>query len=205
MTTKGLLVRLSAQSGKDEEVESFLQSALPLVEQEPATAAWFAIKFGRGDYGIVDFFPDEGGREAHLSGAVAQALREKAGSLFDESPRIQKLTVIADKLPASGARQTVAKGLLLTFKPHEGHEQRVEQFLRDAKSFVMEEEKTIAWFAIHLDDGDFGIFDVFPDNAGRFAHLTGKVPIELTKHALSLLGGFPDMEMNNVLASKLGH
>ena len=102
MTTQGLLVRLIAPSGKDEEVESFLQSALPLVEQEPATAAWFAIKFGRGDYGIVDFFPDEGGREAHLSGGVAQALREKSRFLFDESPRIQKLTVLADKLPPAG-------------------------------------------------------------------------------------------------------
>ncbi len=58
MVSQGLVVRLEAKRGKEAEVEAFLVSALPLAMQEPATIAWFAVKFGDSQYGIVDFFPD---------------------------------------------------------------------------------------------------------------------------------------------------
>jgi quinol monooxygenase YgiN len=200
MVSKALLVRLEVKHGKDDEVEEFLRSALPLVRQEPATAAWFAIRFGRSEYGIFDAFPDEAGRDAHLSGAVAKALLGRADELFSEPPKIQKLDVLADKLPAAGAAGPVTKGLLLTFQAKAGHEAAVEQFLRDARSIVENEPKTTAWFAISFGNGEYGIFDVFPDHGGRFAHLTGHVARELAKHALSLLGSLPDPELPNVLA-----
>jgi len=204
MVSKGLLVRLEAKSGKDTEVGEFLLSALPMVREEAATTAWFAIRFGRSEYGIFDAFPDDAGREAHLSGPVAKALMEQADALFAEPPRIQKLDVLADKLPATIPNEPDTKGLLLTFEAKEGHAQEVEQFLRDARPLVEEEPETIAWFAIRTDDGKYGIFDVFPDNGGRFKHLIGHVPRELAKSALSLLGSVPDMEMLNVLAEKVG-
>lgn len=203
MVSKGLLVRLEVKSGRDAEVEEFLLSALPLVRQEAATTAWFAVRFGRSEYGIFDAFPDDAGREAHLSGPVAKALMEQADALFAEPPRIQKLDVLADKLPATIPNEPDTKGLLLTFEAKEGHAQEVEQFLRDARPLVEEEPETIAWFAIRTDDGKYGIFDVFPDNGGRFKHLIGHVPRELAKSALSLLGSVPDMEMLNVLAEKV--
>jgi len=74
---------------------------------------------------------------------------------------------------------------------------------RDAKATAMQEPRTVAWFALQLDDGDYGIFDAFPDSGARFAHLTGHVPRELAKHSLSLLGRVPDVEMINVLGAKL--
>jgi quinol monooxygenase YgiN len=203
MVNKGLLVRLEAKSGKDAEVEQLLQSALSLVRQEAATTAWFALRFGRSEYGIFDVFPDDAGREAHLSGPVAKALMEQADVLFAEPPRIQKLDVLASKLPASPPSESDTKGLLLTFKAKSGHEREVEQFLRDAKPLVEEEPETTAWFGIHLE-GEYGIFDVFPDHGGRFKHLTGHVARELGKHALTLLGSLPDPELPNVLAEKLG-
>lgn len=204
MVTKALLVRLEIKPGKDEEAEQFLQSALPLVRQESATTAWFGIRFGRSEYGIFDAFPDEAGREAHLSGAVAKALMEKADELFTEPPRIQKIDVLASKLPPVAPAEPTTKALLLTFKAKEGNEPEVEQFLRDAQPLVMEEPDTTAWFAIHLENGDYGIFDVFPDNNGRFKHLIGHVPRELVKHSLTILGSVPEMEFPGVLAEKLG-
>lgn len=204
MVNRGLLVRLEAKPGKDAEVEEFLRSAVPLVQQEPATIAWFAVRFGRSEYGIFDVFPDDAGRQAHLSGPIAKALMERAGELLAVPPQIQKLDVLADKLPAVTPTEVVTKGLLLTFRSKSGHEQDVEQFLRDARSLVEDEPKTTAWFALRLEDGTYGIFDVFPDNGGRFAHLTGQVPRELAKHSLSLLGSVPDMEMLNLLAEKVG-
>lgn len=203
MISRGLLVRLEARSGKEANVESFLQSALPLVQREAGTTAWFAVRFGRGEYGIFDVFPDDAARDAHLAGPVAQALSERAGELFAQAPRIQKLVVLANKMPTAATSEPDTKGVLLTFKAKSGHEADVEQFLRDAQPVVMDEPKTTAWFAIHTDEGEYGIFDVFPDNGGRFAHLAGGVPRELAKHALTLLGSLPDLEMLNVEAEKL--
>ena len=200
MISKGLLVRLEVKPGLDDEVKDFLISALPLVRQEPATIAWFAIRFGRSEYGIFDVFPDDAGRDAHLSGAIAQALMANAETLLSEPPRIQKLDILAFKLPEGPLPEPNKKGLVLTFEAKEGHEQQVEDFLRDARPLVMEEPETTAWFAIRTDDNKYGIFDVFPDHGGRFKHLTGHVPRELAKHALSLLGSVPDPDLLDVVA-----
>ena len=99
MVKLALFVRLEAKPGKEKEVENFLLSGLPLVEAEPATTAWFGIRLGPSTFGIFDAFSDEVGRQAHLSGQVAAALMEKAGELFVEPPSIEKVDVLAAKLP----------------------------------------------------------------------------------------------------------
>jgi quinol monooxygenase YgiN len=99
MVTVALLVRLEAKPGKESEVENFLKGGLPLVQQEPATIAWFGIRLGPTTFGIFDAFPDEAGRQAHLSGKVAAALIAKAPELFAQAPAIEKVDVLAAKLP----------------------------------------------------------------------------------------------------------
>ena len=94
-----LFVRLEAKPGKEEEVANFLRSGLALVEQEPKTVAWFGIRLGPSTFGIFDAFPDEDGRQAHLSGKVAAALMAKASELFSQPPKIEKADVLAVKLP----------------------------------------------------------------------------------------------------------
>jgi quinol monooxygenase YgiN len=99
MVTKGLIARLEARPGKEEQLASFLLDALPLVEGEPQTVAWFAVRIGTLSFAIVDVFPDEEGRQAHLEGAVAAALGTKANELLTEPPEIQQVDVLAAKLP----------------------------------------------------------------------------------------------------------
>ncbi|HYS63110.1 MAG TPA: antibiotic biosynthesis monooxygenase [Paraburkholderia sp.] len=99
MVKFALYVRLEAKPGKEQDVEAFLLNGLSLVEDEPATVAWFGLKLGPSTYGIFDAFPDEAGRDAHLNGNVAAALMAKAGELFASAPSIQRLDVLAAKLP----------------------------------------------------------------------------------------------------------
>jgi quinol monooxygenase YgiN len=99
MVKVALLVRLEAKPGKEAEVESFLRGGLPIVEGEPATIAWFGIRLGPSTFGIFDAFPDEDGRQAHLSGQVAAALMAKASELLAGPPTIEKVDVLAAKLP----------------------------------------------------------------------------------------------------------
>src|SRR5512141_1877560 len=100
MVKTALFVRLEAKPGKEKDVENFLLGGLALVQQEPATTAWFAIRMGPSTFGIFDAFPDEAGRQAHLTGKVAAALMAKASELFAKPPEIQKVDVLAAKLPS---------------------------------------------------------------------------------------------------------
>jgi quinol monooxygenase YgiN len=99
MVTVALFVRLEAKPGREADVESFLRGGLAIVEEEPATAAWFALRLGPTTFGIFDAFPDEAGRQAHLSGRVAEALFAKAPELLAEAPVVEKADVLASKLP----------------------------------------------------------------------------------------------------------
>jgi len=99
MVKTALFVRLEAKPRKEKAVEDFLLGGLPIVEKEPATTAWFGIRLSPSTFGIFDAFPDDAGREAHLSGKVAAVLMAKAGELLAIPPSIEKVDVLAAKLP----------------------------------------------------------------------------------------------------------
>ena len=94
----GLWVRLEAKPGKEAEVEKFLRGGLAIVEKEPGTVAWFAIRLSKSTFGIFDAFADESGRNAHLNGQVAAALKAKASELLATPPSIEKVDVLEAKL-----------------------------------------------------------------------------------------------------------
>jgi len=98
MVTVGLLARMRAKPNKANEVAQFLEDALELVRSEPETTAWFGVRFSVLEFGIFDAFPDEAGRQAHLTGRVAQALKENE-HLFEETPSIETADVLAAQLP----------------------------------------------------------------------------------------------------------
>jgi quinol monooxygenase YgiN len=96
--TKALWVKLEAKPGREKEVESFLRGGLPLAQAEPATTAWFALRLGPSTFGIFDAFPDDAGRQAHLTGPIAKALMAKAPELLATPPSIESVDVLAAKI-----------------------------------------------------------------------------------------------------------
>ncbi len=99
MVKLALFVRLEAKPGQEAAVADFLAGALPLANAESGTTAWFALKFGPSTFGVFDAFQDEAGREAHLNGPIAAALMANAASLLSEPPKIERVDLLAAKLP----------------------------------------------------------------------------------------------------------
>jgi quinol monooxygenase YgiN len=99
MVKLALFVRLEAKPGKEAAVADFLAGALPLANAESRTTAWFALKFGPSTFGVFDAFADETGRQAHLDGPIAAALMANAAALLAEPPKIEKVDLLAAKLP----------------------------------------------------------------------------------------------------------
>ena len=97
MRKVGLLATVEAKPGKEQEVENFLISALPLAEAEAATITWYAFKISDSKFGIFDTFEGEAGRQAHLSGEIAKALMGKADELLAKAPSIEMVDVLAVK------------------------------------------------------------------------------------------------------------
>ena len=97
MVKVGIMARMMAKPGKEEELAKFLAGALPLAQGEGATEFWFALRLSKSEFGIFDAFPDDAGRTAHLRGPIASALIAKTDELLIEPPLIDKVDVLAAK------------------------------------------------------------------------------------------------------------
>lgn len=96
----------------------------------------------------------------------------------------------------------VRAALLVRLVARPGKEAAVAGLLEEALSFVEQEPGTISWYAIRLGPSTFAIFDTFPDEGGRRAHLEGRVAVALMAHVPDLLVGAPTIERAEILFSK---
>lgn len=89
---------------------------------------------------------------------------------------------------------------LLEAKP--GKEKELEEFLKSAQPLAVQEAETTTWYAIKLGSSRFGIFDTFPGDSGRDAHLSGPIAKALMARAGELLAKPPQIEKVDILAAK---
>jgi quinol monooxygenase YgiN len=99
--------------------------------------------------------------------------------------------------------ENVTVGLWVRLEAKPGKEKAVEDFLRSGLALAQQEPATVAWFAVKLGPATFAIFDVFPNDAGRQAHLNGQIAAALMAKAGELLAKPPAIEKTDVLAAKL--
>lgn len=93
-------------------------------------------------------------------------------------------------------------GLLVRLEAKPGKEQAVADFLRSGLPLAHQEPATTTWYAVQLAPATFGIFDTFPDESGRQAHLNGPIAAALMAQAADLLVGAPVIESLDILAAK---
>jgi quinol monooxygenase YgiN len=99
---------------------------------------------------------------------------------------------------------TVIKhALFVRLEAKPGKEQEVTQFLQAGLDLAQQEGTTPVWFALQLGPSTFGIFDAFADEAGRQAHLNGRLAQALGENAPKLLAQAPAIARIDVLGTKL--
>jgi hypothetical protein len=87
MVTMELLVRLEAKPGMETKVECFLSRGLPVVQEEPAMTALFAIRLAPSTFGNSDIFD------------YVAALRTMAAEIFTQPLIIEHVDALAATHP----------------------------------------------------------------------------------------------------------
>ena len=87
-------------------------------------------------------------------------------------------------------------------KPKPGKEAEVEAFLKQGAEMAKKETGTVAWYALKEDNGTYGIFDTFADEAARDAHLNGEIAKALMAKASELFSEPPAIHKIDILAEK---
>jgi len=83
-----------------------------------------------------------------------------------------------------------------------GKEADVEAFLKQGAEMAKQEKDTVTWYAFKEDNGAYGIFDTFEDEAGRDAHLNGDIAKALMAKAEELFSEAPKIHKIRILAEK---
>ncbi|KAF9498841.1 hypothetical protein BDN71DRAFT_1442801 [Pleurotus eryngii] len=200
----GTYVALPVDESPSPSVTTFL-SAFGSLAIEKANAG-VAFRISPSKWGILTQ-----GIEASVITETFVATSEKfeGGPIYTNaqgSPKLEATDFLASKLtPTKQGENNLVYGLEVRFRAKEGREEDVRQFLKGAVPLVEAEPGTLLWYAIEFPDSprEFGIIDAFLSEAGRKAHLDGKVAAALFGPGKELLEGDPSVQMFDVLEGKM--
>ncbi|ADW68438.1 putative quinol monooxygenase [Granulicella tundricola] len=93
--------------------------------------------------------------------------------------------------------------LYAELKPKPGKEAEIEAFLKQGAEMAKDEKGTVTWYGFKEDNGTYGVFDTFDDEAGRDAHLNGEIAKALFAVADEYFSEAPKIHKIALLAEKL--
>ncbi len=94
------------------------------------------------------------------------------------------------------------KALHIRLEARPGREAEVERLVRDILRDVQGEPATGPWFGVRLSRRVFGIFERFPDEAGRRAHLSGRGAARLRARSSALLARPASVAQLDIIGAK---
>jgi quinol monooxygenase YgiN len=97
----------------------------------------------------------------------------------------------------------VTVGLLIRLHAKPGKEAALADFLEGVMPLIRDEPATTALFGVRFGPSEFGIFNVFPDEAARRVHIEGNAAMALFSRADELLASPPTIEPIDIVAAKL--
>ena len=97
----------------------------------------------------------------------------------------------------------VKLGLFARLSAKPGKEAALARFLRQGLELANQESESRVWFAVQFDRATFAIFDAFESEAGREAHLNGRIAAALMAKASELLAEPPRIEKFEAIGVKL--
>jgi quinol monooxygenase YgiN len=97
----------------------------------------------------------------------------------------------------------VKLGLLARIEAKPEHAEEVAELLAGATPVAEQEGNTVTWYAFRLDATTFGVFDTFADEAGRVAHLQGRIAAALADAAETKLVTPADIRPVDLLGVKV--
>lgn len=98
--------------------------------------------------------------------------------------------------------ESLAKALHITLEAKPGREEDVRELLRGILAEVQDEPMTKPWFGLRRNKRVFEIFETFPNDAAREAHLSGRGAALLTAKSNELLARPARIDRLDVLLSK---
>src|SRR5512144_983616 len=103
---------------------------------------------------------------------------------------------------SSKRSSTLSCGLAVRLEAKPGREEEVAALLLKGLEMVHQEDINPLWIAVRLGPTTFGIFDAFPDESGRQAHLEGPIA-KAVIDAADLLAKPLSIEPFEVLGGKI--
>jgi quinol monooxygenase YgiN len=97
----------------------------------------------------------------------------------------------------------VTVGLLIRLHAKPGKEAALADFLEGVMPLIRDEPATTALFGVRFGPSEYGIFNVFPDEAARQVHIEGNAAMALFSRADELLASPPVIEPIDIVAAKL--
>ncbi|THH30044.1 hypothetical protein EUX98_g4154 [Antrodiella citrinella] len=221
----GLFVPLTAKPSEATALSEFLLAGHTLVQNEPETLQWFAIKytspplFGQNptpdtppetQFLIFDTFAADAGRQAHLAGPIAAALMKNREALLvegDAGVAIQPIQLLAHKVTkpagdASGVTQGLQVGLRVIFTAKADKIDAVKEHLITVGKDTLEEDSPPLWFGFWFPGTNkFGILGLGSE-ADREARLTGPAATKMRENSGGLFEGPPEVINVDIVAAK---
>ncbi|KAF8882309.1 hypothetical protein CPB84DRAFT_1734897 [Gymnopilus junonius] len=210
--THSLLVPLTAQTGKENDVANFLINAHSIILNWPNIHQWYATRLtstSPTQFLVLGTYPNDEARSAYLTGPLPKSLGENAPEILVGMPIHSEILseIVAHNITKAGEglKSGLSTGLKVSFKAKSGRADAVKKFLVEvALPLIKAETDTISWYALHWPGTEkFVIVDFFASDEAREAHLAGPVAAALIASIDENFTGFPDIARLDILAAKV--
>jgi hypothetical protein len=96
----GLLFRLAATTGTEDDVSRFLESDLDAALRELALVEWHALRFDIVELGVLAIYDDDAGEQSHVGDRIAGVLADGTDGLLTAPPAVESFDVLRSRVAA---------------------------------------------------------------------------------------------------------